>query len=44
MLVHFRQRLEIDLVNKVNIKMCEEAREEVEAEKKSSERVRKKRI
>jgi transposase, IS5 family len=44
MLVHFRQRLEIDLVNKVNIKMCEEAREEVKAEKKSSERVRKKRV
>jgi transposase, IS5 family len=43
MLVHFRQRLEVDLVNRINIKMCEEAREEVKAEKKSSERVRKKR-
>lgn len=44
MLVHFRQRLEIDLVNKINIKMCEEGRGEVEIEKKSSRAVRKKRV
>jgi hypothetical protein len=44
MLVHFRQRLEIDLVNKINIKMCEEGRGEVETEKKSSRAVRKKRV
>jgi Transposase domain (DUF772) len=41
MLVHFRQ---IDIVNKINIKMCEEGREEVEREKKSSRAVRKKRV
>jgi actin-related protein len=44
MLVHFRQRLEIDLVNKINIKMCEEGRGEVETEKKSSRAVKKKRV
>jgi hypothetical protein len=44
MLVHFRQRLEIDLVNKINIKMCEEGRGEVETEKKSLRAVRKKRV
>jgi transposase, IS5 family len=44
MLVHFRQRLEIDLVNKINIKMCEEGRGEVETEKKSSRAARKKRV
>jgi Transposase domain (DUF772) len=35
MLVHFRQRLDVDLVNKINIKMVEEARGEVEIIKKS---------
>ncbi len=44
MLVHFRQRLEIDLVNKINIKMCEEGRGEVETLKKRSRSVRKKRV
>jgi predicted flavoprotein YhiN len=44
MLVHFRQRLEIDLVNKINIKMCEEGRGEVNTEKKLSKVVRKKRV
>jgi transposase, IS5 family len=44
MLVHFRQRLEIDLVNKINIKMCEEDRGEVETEKKLSRAARKKRV
>lgn len=43
MLVHFRQRLEIDLVNKINIKICEEGRGEVGTEKKLS-RVAKKRV
>lgn len=43
MLVHFRQRLEIDLVNKINLKMCKEDREEVEREKKSLKVARKKR-
>ncbi|AFY94089.1 Transposase domain (DUF772) [Chamaesiphon minutus PCC 6605] len=44
MLGHFRQRLETDLVNKINIKMCEEAREEVETEKKLSRAERRKRV
>jgi Transposase domain (DUF772) len=44
MLVHFRQRLKIDLVNKINIKMCEEGRGEVETEKKLSRAARKKRV
>jgi hypothetical protein len=44
MLVHFRQRLEIDLVNKINIKMCEENGDRVETEKKSSRTVKKKRV
>ena len=44
MLVHFRQRLEIDVVNKINIKMCEEGRGEVKTEKKSSRAERKKRV
>jgi transposase, IS5 family len=42
MLVHFRQRLGVDLVNEINIKMCEEARGEGENPKKSSMVVRKK--
>ena len=42
MLVHFRQRLEIDLVNKINIKMCEEGRGRAEIEKKSSMAVKNK--
>jgi hypothetical protein len=44
MLVHFRQRLEIDLVNKINIKMCEENGDRVETEKESSRTVKKKRM
>lgn len=44
MLVHFRQRLEIDLVNKINSKMCEENGEKVETGKKSSKAVAKKRV
>jgi Transposase domain (DUF772) len=44
MLVHFRQRLEINLVNKINSRMCEENGEKVEPEKKSSRAVKKKRI
>jgi hypothetical protein len=44
MLVHFRQRLEMDLVNKINSKMCEENGEKVEPEKKSSKVVKKKRV
>jgi hypothetical protein len=44
MLVHFRQRLEIDLVNKINSKMCEENGQKVELEKKSSKAVKKKRV
>ena len=40
MLVHFRQRLEIDLVNKINSKMCEK----IEPEKKSSKAAKKKRM
>jgi Transposase domain (DUF772) len=44
MLVHFRQRLEIDLVNKINSKMCEENGEKVEPGKKSSKAVAKKRV
>ena len=44
MLVHFRQRLEIDLVNKINSKMCEENGEKVEAEKKLPKAVKKKRV
>lgn len=35
MLVHFRQRLEIDLVNKINSRMCKKNGEEVESGKKS---------
>lgn len=34
MMVHFRQRLEMKLVNKINTKMCEENQGEVEPEKK----------
>jgi hypothetical protein len=44
MLVHFRQRLEIDLINKINSRMCEENGEKVEPEKKSSKEVKKKRV
>jgi Transposase domain (DUF772) len=44
MLVHFRQRLEIDLVNKINSRMCEENGEKVESEKKSSGAGKKKKI
>ena len=44
MLVHFRQRLEIDLVNKINSKMCEENGEKIEPEKKSSKAAKKKRM
>jgi hypothetical protein len=44
MLVHFRQRLEMDLVNKINAKMCEEGRGEVETRKKSLKAVKKKRV
>jgi Transposase domain (DUF772) len=44
MLVHFRQRLEIDLVNKINSKMCEENGEKVELGKKSSKAVVKMRV
>jgi hypothetical protein len=36
------QRLGVDLVNEINIKMCEEARGEGENPKKSSMAVRKK--
>ena len=42
MLVHFRQRLEMDLVNKINNKMCEKNGEKTESEKKSSKAVKKK--
>ena len=44
MLVHFRQRLDIDLVNKINGRMCEKNGEEVESEKKSPKVVKKKRV
>jgi IS5 family transposase len=44
MLVHFRQRLEMDLVNKINSKICEENGEKVESEKKSPKIVKKKSI
>jgi Transposase domain (DUF772) len=44
MLVHFRQRLEIDLVNKINSRMCEKNGEKVESEKKSPKVVKKKRV
>ena len=44
MLVHFRQRLEIDLVNKINSKMCRENGEKVEPGKKSSKAVAKMRV
>ena len=44
MLVHFRQRLEIDLVNKINSKMCGENGEKVEPGKKSSKAVAKMRV
>jgi transposase, IS5 family len=44
MLVHFRQRLEMDLVNRINSKMCKENGEEVETEKKSSRIAKKKRM
>jgi Transposase domain (DUF772) len=44
MLVHFRQRLEIELVNKINSKMCGENGEKVEPEKKSSKAVAKMRV
>ena len=44
MLVHFRQRLEINLVNKINSKMCEENGEKVELGKKSSKAVAKMRV
>ena len=43
MLVHFRQRLEIDLVNKINSKMCKESEEEAETEKKLLKATKKKR-
>ena len=42
MLVHFRQRLEMDLVNKINSRICEKNGEKVEAEKKSPKVVTKK--
>jgi cobalamin biosynthesis protein CbiD len=42
MLVHFRQRLEMDLVNKINSRMCEKNGEKVESEKKSPKVVTKK--
>ena len=42
MLVHFRQRLEMDLVNKINSRMCEKNVEKVESEKKSPKVVTKK--
>jgi hypothetical protein len=35
MLVHFRQRLEMELVNKINRKICEENGEKAESVKKS---------
>ena len=44
MLVHFRQRLEIDLVNKINNKMCKESEEEAETEKKLLKAAKKKRM
>ena len=44
MLVHFRQRLEMDLVNKINSRMCEENGEKVDPEKKSSRAAKKKRV
>ena len=44
MLVHFRQRLEINLVNKITSKMCEENGEKVELGKKSSKAVAKMRV
>ena len=42
MLVHFRQRLEMDLVNKINSRMCEKNGGKVESEKKSPKVVTKK--
>jgi hypothetical protein len=42
MLVHFRQRLEMDLINKINSRMCEKNGEKVESEKKSLKVVTKK--
>ena len=42
MLVHFRQRLGIDLVNKINIKMCEKDGEKTEPEKKLLKAAKKK--
>ena len=44
MLVHFRQRLEIDLVNKINSKMCKESGDQVETEKKLLKAAKKKRV
>ena len=44
MLVHFRQRLEIGLVNKINSKMCKESGDKVETEKKLLKGVKKKRV
>jgi Transposase domain (DUF772) len=44
MLVHFRQRLEMDLVNKINNSMCAENRGGVETPKKSLKAVKKKRV
>jgi IS5 family transposase len=43
MLVHFRQRLEMGLVNKINAKMCEN-RGEVETGKKLSRAARKRKV
>jgi hypothetical protein len=44
MLVHFRQRLEMDIVNRINSKMCEKNGEKIEAEKKSSRGIKKKKV
>jgi Transposase domain (DUF772) len=44
MLVHFRQRLEVDLVNKINSRICEENGEKIETGKKLSRIVKKKRM
>jgi transposase, IS5 family len=44
MLVHFRQRLEMDLVNKINRKICEENGKKAESVKKSSKALKKKRM
>jgi Transposase domain (DUF772) len=44
MLVHFRQRLEVGLVNKINNRICKENGEEIEPEKKSSKAAKKKKV